>query len=227
MAPDQNRHDGVQGKLVDRIDRRSRTLSPRPTVLVVRLAARLAPRQRLRAPNEASRSAREAERRTSLSGDFARDKGELRFNEDRFGEVSRITFQIPAATPIRKNTIRNAGLVWSARSRTQPIPEPTITAETNSLPARKPSDIAEPAGLGLGSGFCSGAGADSGPAFQFARQPVEPRPQAGGLIVGVFAVRTHGAKPSLEQSRALLSLLRRGAQIALSTIERASAVSAA
>ena len=42
MAPDQNRHDGMQGKLVDRIDRRSRLLSPRPLVLVVvRLVARL------------------------------------------------------------------------------------------------------------------------------------------------------------------------------------------
>ena len=51
---------------------------------------------------------------------------------------------MPAATPIKKNTIRKAGFVWSARSRTQPIPKPTITAETNSLPARKPSDIAEP-----------------------------------------------------------------------------------
>ena len=42
MAPDQNRDDGMQGKLVDRIDRRSRLLSPRPLVpVVVRLVARL------------------------------------------------------------------------------------------------------------------------------------------------------------------------------------------
>ena len=42
----------MQGKLLDRIDRRSRLLSPRPLVpVVVRLVARLkAPRQRLRAP---------------------------------------------------------------------------------------------------------------------------------------------------------------------------------
>ena len=98
--------------------------------------------------------------------------------------------------------MRNAGLVWSARSRTQPIPNPMITAETNSLPARKPSDIAEPVALAsvLGAGFGSEARGARGPAFQFALQPIEPRTQRRGLIVGISGVRTHGAKPSLERN---------------------------
>src|SRR5271168_5257691 len=62
----------------------------------------------------------------------------------RLGEVTRITFHTPAATPSRKNTIVNAGLVFSAQSRPQPIAPPTRIAATNSLPARRPIDIAEP-----------------------------------------------------------------------------------
>src|SRR5271156_5833346 len=60
-----------------------------------------------------------------------------------FGEVTRITFHTPAATPSRKNTIVNAGLVFNAQSRPQPIAPPTRIAATNSLPARRPIDIPE------------------------------------------------------------------------------------
>src|SRR5271168_4021914 len=59
------------------------------------------------------------------------------------GEVARITFHTPAATPSRKNTIVNAGLVFSAQSRPQPIAPPTRIAATNSLPARRPIDMPE------------------------------------------------------------------------------------
>src|SRR5271155_5831574 len=61
----------------------------------------------------------------------------------RLGEVPRITFHPPAATPSRKNTIVNAGLVFSAQSRPQPIAPPTRIAATNSLPARRPIDMPE------------------------------------------------------------------------------------
>ena len=51
---------------------------------------------------------------------------------------------------------------------TQPIPNPTMTAETNSLPARKPSDIADPTPSGLASRLGSGAGDARGPTFKLA-----------------------------------------------------------
>ena len=72
-----------------------------------------------------------------------------------------------------------------------------MTAETNSLPARKPSDIADPAALA--SVLAAGLGRVqgwSGPAFQFARQPIEPRAQARRRIVAIFGVRTHDLTPS-------------------------------
>ena len=78
------------------------------------------------------------------------------------------------------------------------MPKPIMTAETNSLPARKPSDIAEPAAAlpsVFGVGFVLGSRTRSGPTFQFARQPIEPRPQGRGLVVAISGVRTHGAKP--------------------------------
>src|SRR3984957_20359568 len=117
-------------------------------LVVVRLVARLkAPAQRLRAPQRGvpfglrSRAPHVFIRRVCAR------QGRIALQGDRFGEVNRITFQMPAATPIKKNTIRNAGLVWSTWWRAQPIPRPIITAETNSLPACNPSDMAEPVAL--------------------------------------------------------------------------------
>ena len=48
----------------------------------------------------------------------------------------RYTFQNPAAAPMRRKIIRNAGDVPAARSIPQPMPAPTITAATNSLRMR-------------------------------------------------------------------------------------------
>ena len=53
-----------------------------------------------------------------------------------------MTFQTPATTPSKKNKIMKMGLVRSNQSAPHPMTPPTRTAETNSLPMRRPSDIA-------------------------------------------------------------------------------------
>src|ERR1700722_2836481 len=76
-----------------------------PLVLVViRPDARLqtAPPAAPRPPNEASRSAREAERRTSLSGEFARDKGELRFKETVLAKSAGLRSRSPRRPRLRR-----------------------------------------------------------------------------------------------------------------------------
>ena len=115
--------------------------SPLRLILVVVRAVR-APRRKVRARASVGSACR-PERRTPLSAASARDKGESAAGPPPLGEVRRITFQTPAATPRKKNTISRKGFVPSRRSSAQPRPAPTMMAEMNSLPARMASDMPE------------------------------------------------------------------------------------
>ena len=72
-----------------------------------------------------------------------------------------------------------------------------MTAETNSLPARKPNDIADPMPSGLDGALGCAAGRGRGSPLEFARQPIEPRAQRG-VVVAIAGVRTHGSCPRFE-----------------------------
>ena len=103
MLADLDRQDAAQFELFDRIDRRSRFSHARKPHLFL-----------TRAIVAARRAAR------SLYKALARGKRELREVPPPFGEVARMTFQTPAATPSRKNTMGKPGLVWaSSRSRSR------------------------------------------------------------------------------------------------------------
>src|ERR1700677_3963947 len=125
MAPDQNREDGMQGKLVDRIDRRSRlcrhVLWSSSSSASLRGLKR--PPSGSAPPNEASRSACEAERRTSLSGEFARDKGELRFKETVLAKSAGSRSRSPRQRRSRK--IQSETQDWCGASGRAPSQSPS------------------------------------------------------------------------------------------------------
>ena len=65
----------------------------------------------------------------------------------------RITFNIPAATPKKKNSINNHGPVPNSQSRAHPSPPPATTAETRSALSRNAVPMAPPCAP------CAGCGA--------------------------------------------------------------------
>src|SRR5271154_598012 len=118
----------------------------------------------------------------------------------RLGEGTRITFHTPAAPPSRKNTIVNAGLVFSAQSRPQPIAPPTRIAATNSLPARRPIDIPEArlsGGLdefGRGDAAASGRCAFSLPESASSRARSAGSSSGGSFSLGIRPLSWRGAR---------------------------------
>src|SRR5580692_662106 len=201
MAPDQNRDDGMQGKLVDRIDRRSRlcrhvlwsSSSSASLRRLKRPASGSAP------PNEASRSAYEAERRTSLSGEFARDKGECASRRPFWrSQPDHVPDPRGNADQEKYNQKRRIGVERPVENPANPQADNNRRDELAASPQAKRHRRASRARMGLR--FLRGGGARSGPPFQFARPPIPPSAQRRGFIVGISRVRTHGTNSSLARN---------------------------
>ena len=203
------------------------TLSPRPTVLVVRLVARLkAAPPAARAPNEASRSAREAERRTSLSGEFARDKGELRFIRPFWrSQPDHVPDPRRHADQEKYNQKRRIGVERAVENPANPQADNHRRDELAASPQAKRHRGAGRARFWVRLLLRSGGRAArpfSSPDSRLSRARSGRTYRRGLRGPNSWGQALPGAKHA-----ALLSLLGRGAQIALSNIEMRCAVSGA
>ena len=169
------------GRIADRIDRRSRcryVASPR------RLRRCWAePARQGSAPRRGVVLGWEAERGPSLSGGFARDKGEL-----RSGARLRRSEPDDVRDP-RRDADQKKQIEMQDRCRGRgrepsrcPIHDHSRDEFASRPQAKRHRRSGGRAWARLGLRLGSGR---RGPAFEFARQAVEPRTQRGGLVVAI------------------------------------------